>query len=105
MICIGVQFMSWLYHILLLISLILCVDSIFVRITDRKPKWAVNRDRHSVPPQKPNSYYSQHAQGPPSSGTTQSQPRDAEKDVQIDIHKIPKSRDPFPFSGSNLLMG
>ena len=96
--------MSCLYHILLFISLILCVDAIFVRITDRKPKWAVNRDQRSIPPQKPNSYDSQHSQDPPNAGTAQSPPGEVKKDTQIDIHKIPKSRDPFPFSGSNLSM-
>lgn len=87
--------MTVVYHIFFFILLISCANSIYVRITDRKPKWAVKREASQSPPQKP-AYASnigdkQNSVKEAMMGTT-SEPSE-------DFRSIPISRDVLPFSG------
>lgn len=87
--------MSAVYHILLLLILIICTNSIYVRITDRKPKWAVKRETTQSPSQK-SAYASD-------TGNKQNPVKEAmmgaSSEPSEDFRSIPKSRAVIPFSG------
>lgn len=88
--------MSVLYHIVFFVVLIICTESIYVRITDRKPKWAVKRETSQSPPQKP------------SFATDTGEKEKSVKEAMMgtssepseDFRSIPISRAIVPFSGN-----
>ena len=88
--------MTAVYHILFFILLISCTNSIYVRITDRKPKWAVKRETTQSPPQKPT-----YASNP---GDKQNSVKEAmmgtTSEPSEDFRSIPISRAVVPFSGN-----
>ena len=88
--------MTAVYHILFFIFLISCTNSIYVRITDRKPKWAVKRETTQSPPQKPT-----YASNP---GDKQNSVKEAmmgtTSEPSEDFRSIPISRAVVPFSGN-----
>ena len=88
--------------LLVLFLLVCCSNSLVVRMSDRKPKWAVNKPQPKTEPPETIPEVHQEVQPevePSEPEPSQIQPNEQNQNQGIDIQSVQKKRSPLEFSG------